>query len=114
MYENQEDDGLYLQLDRSEKCFRDTLYQRKLEVEPGVDLWLKASLDADSQHFTFAYSVDGESYKELDLTVSAEFLYPENFARYKCYTAPRIGIFAMGVLYQPSGNATFKQFEYRA
>ncbi|WP_164716381.1 glycoside hydrolase family 43 protein [Paenibacillus whitsoniae] len=113
LYEKQEDDGLYLQLDRSERCFRHTLFQRRLEMEPGEDLWLKANLDADTQHFTFAYSVDGASYTDLDLTVPAEFIYPENFARYKCYTAPRIGIFAMGVLYQPSGSATFKQFEYR-
>ncbi|MDR6880827.1 glycoside hydrolase family 43 protein [Bacillus sp. 3255] len=111
MHERQEADGLYLQLDRSEKCFRNVLYQRKLDLEPGADLWLKARLDA--QHFTFAYSTDGVSFTELDVTVPAEFLYPENYARYKCYTAPRVGIFAMGVLFQPSGKATFKQFEYR-
>ncbi|NOU96897.1 family 43 glycosylhydrolase [Paenibacillus sp. LMG 31456] len=113
LHEKQEYDGLYLQIDRSEKCFRNQLYQQKLEVAIGTDIWLKTRLDAINRRFTFTYSTDGVKYEPIDLTVPADFLYPENFARYKCYTAPRVGLFALGVMYQPQGKALFKQFTYR-
>ncbi|MDQ0875832.1 xylan 1,4-beta-xylosidase [Paenibacillus sp. V4I3] len=113
LHEKQEDDGLYVQIDRSEKCHRHMLYREKLDMEPGADLWLRTQLDAESQQFTFAISVEGVEYRELELFVSAEFLYPEHFARFNCFTAPRVGIFARGVLYQQHGKALFKQFTYR-
>ncbi|WP_248924233.1 glycoside hydrolase family 43 protein [Paenibacillus hamazuiensis] len=113
LHEKQEDDGLFVEIDRSEKCLRQSLYQKKLNVEPGEDVWLRVRLDAESREFTFAVSSDGAQFAELGLNVPADFLYPENYARFNCFTAPRIGLFARGVLYEQHGKALFKQFMYR-
>lgn len=113
LHEKQEDDGLYLQIDRSEKCFRHMLCRRKLDVAPGADIWLRVRLDAAAQELTFFLSVDGERFEQLEPSVPAAFLYPEHYARFKCFTAPRVGVFALGVLYQPQGKAVFKEFTYR-
>ncbi|WP_171646357.1 glycoside hydrolase family 43 protein [Paenibacillus phytorum] len=112
--ENQEFDGLYLEIDQYVAVNKKMLARVRLTIEPGHPIWLKVFLKAETQHLTFLYSVDGITFMDLGVELSAESLYPEAYNRFLCFTAPRIGIYAKGVYGEPEGQVLFQSFEYQA
>jgi len=111
--ENQEFDGLYLEIDQYVNVHKKTLVTVKLPIEPGEETWLRVKLDEDSRTFAFHYSLDGVAYKSVGLELSARFLYPELANRFLCFTAPRVGLYARGVHGETEGSALFRAFAYR-
>lgn len=113
LHENQEHDGLYLELDQYVAVHKKMLARIKLPIEPGQPIWLKIALNAETQYFNFFHSLDGITYTDLGIELAAEFLYPEMHTRFLCFTAPRIGLYAKGVYGEPEGRAYFREFSYQ-
>ncbi|BBH19494.1 glycosyl hydrolase [Paenibacillus baekrokdamisoli] len=113
LHENQEHDGFYIELDQYVNVGKKILARIVLPIESGDPVWLRAKLDEKSQNFTFYYSVDGTVFTSMGIELSAEFLYPEHYTRFLCFTAPRVGIYAKGVYGEPEGSALFQAFVYR-
>jgi len=112
-HENQEHEGLYLELEQYVAIHRKSLTRIKLPIEPGQPIWLKITLIAETQQASFFYSLDGITYEDLGISLSVEFLYPEKYTRFLCFTAPRIGIYAKGVYGELEGHAIFQKFTYQ-
>lgn len=112
-HENQEIEGLYLEIDSYIAIGKKNLARVSLPAEAAKAVWLKAQLHSDTKLFTFAYSLDGVAYTDIGLELPAEFLYPERQTRFLCFTAPRVGIYAKGVKGHSEGNATFESFQYK-
>ncbi|WNR43461.1 family 43 glycosylhydrolase [Paenibacillus roseipurpureus] len=114
LHENQELEGLYLQVDRYEHGKRRMLLQQKLPIGEGDSVRLRLSVDVRADVCTFAYAAGAVSsdYTPLDLTVEASYLFPEKAHRFLCFTAPRVGIYARGVLGLEQGYAAFREFVY--
>ena len=85
----------------------------KLPIGQGQPIWMRVTLDEQTQQFTFLYSLDGTMYTNLGIQLSAEFLYPENHTRFLCFTAPRVGIYAKGVYGEAEGKALVEYFSYQ-
>ncbi len=58
LHENQEYDGLYIELDQYVNVSKKILARIALPIESGDTVWLRVKLDERSQTFTFYYSVD--------------------------------------------------------
>ncbi|MFC5404123.1 family 43 glycosylhydrolase [Cohnella soli] len=110
LHENQEHEGLYLEVSQYVNVFKKTLGTWRLNLQPGEQVWLIVRLDLSTQLISLLYSIDGEVCEDTGITLSAEFLYPERANRFLCFTAPRIGIYAKGVYGEDEGFATFHSF----
>ncbi|RKP54399.1 glycoside hydrolase family 43 protein [Cohnella endophytica] len=110
--ENQEHEGLYLEIDQYVAINKKVLAMVKLPVQRGQPVWLKVALNAHIQNLTFHYSLNGTAYVDLGIELAAEFLYPEMYNRFLCFTAPRMGIYAKGVYGEAEGYAHFQKFAY--
>ncbi|WNR42958.1 family 43 glycosylhydrolase [Paenibacillus roseipurpureus] len=112
--ENQEEEGLFLQIDRFEHAKRRTLLQKKLERSSGDPIRLRFQVDALSDYCMFQWAKgEGGSLETLDLNLPVSFLFPESAIRFLCFTAPRIALFARGVFGMNQGHALFTNFIYR-
>lgn len=105
-----------MELDRRqvqyEKANRKGVLQIPLPLQAGQPIRLKLQNKASLIHF--ANGMDGNSYTNLDETVEAVFLYPDHRARFHCFTAPRVGLFARGVRGAEQGKAVFYYFKYQS
>ncbi|MBC8081542.1 MAG: family 43 glycosylhydrolase [Gorillibacterium sp.] len=111
LHENQEHEGLYLQIDQYVKAIRQNFCQIKLNIAWGHPIWLRQIWDVQAGSFRFAYSTDGLIFNVVDVALHAEFLYPENSTRFMCFTAPRSGVYARGVYADAKhGKAIFTGF----
>ncbi|SFT05718.1 xylan 1,4-beta-xylosidase/alpha-N-arabinofuranosidase [Paenibacillus sp. BC26] len=110
LHENQEHEGLYLEVGQYVKVLKTTLGTWRLSIRPGERLWLKIRLEPKTQIITLLYSLEGLVFEETGITLSAEFLYPERSNRFLCFTAPRIGLYAKGVYGETEGFAQFSSF----
>ncbi|BBI32714.1 glycoside hydrolase family 43 protein [Cohnella abietis] len=113
LHENQEHDGLYVELNQYVNVGKKILARSMLPIKPGDPIWLRTRLVEKSQTFTFYYSLDDIEYTNMGVELPAQFLYPENYTRFLCFTAPRLGIYAKGVYGEPEGSALFRTFIYR-
>ncbi|MFS0725142.1 family 43 glycosylhydrolase [Paenibacillus sp. 1P07SE] len=114
LHEIQEEQGLYLQVDRYENANRRILAQLPLPLQPGERIRLRMRVDAVADCCRMEYALPGEEeYESMDLEVPVSFLFPERAPRFLCFTAPRAGIFARGVLGTDHGQARFTRFAYR-
>lgn len=113
LHENQEDDGLYLEVDHYVAIGKKTLAKLTLPSKASTAIWLKAKLFSEMKTFNFSYSLDGVNYTDIGIELPAEFLYPERHTRFLCFTAPRVGVYAKGIKGNVEGNATFESFEYK-
>lgn len=134
MYEPQEYDGRYLQIDRCRNGMRQKLFQARLDdveafalaAESGQNalsrkpeggrsaLELSLELDVVSQKVSFYCAVGDGDRGRLPVGTEAAFLYPEEAPVWICFTAPRIGLFARGIKYEgpDCGSAIFEKFVY--
>ncbi|AZN43149.1 glycoside hydrolase family 43 protein [Paenibacillus albus] len=108
--ENQEHDGLFLEVSQYVNVMKKTLETWRLPLQYGEQIWLKLKLDAKSQMISFSYSLCGKQFVHTGIELSAEFLYPEHHNRFHCFTAPRMGIYAKGVYGEPEGYTIFRSF----
>lgn len=113
LHENQEHEGLYLELEQYVAVHRKSIARSKLLLEPGQPIWLKIALIEETQKAAFFFSLDGITYKDFGIELSVEFLYPEMHTRFLCFTAPRIGIYAKGVYGEQEGRVLFQKFTYQ-
>lgn len=114
LHENQEHEGLYVELTQYVNVLKKTLGTWKLPLQAGEPLWLRIKLDADSQLISLYYSLNGEHFESCGIELPAEFLYPERQNRFLCFTAPRVGLYAKGVYGEPEGFAIFGSFTLHA
>lgn len=112
LYEQQDFDGLFLQIERCEKAMKTIVAQYPLNLEMGMPVRLRLTVEDDGRTARFAW-VQAEKQETVSIgACSAEFLFPEYAARFQCFTAPRIALMARGVYGTKHGRATFKQFSY--
>lgn len=113
LHERQEHEGLYIQIDKCDRAMRSKLVQLPLEIPSGAAIRLRIQVDTHTHCVHFAYGTDDEELIEVPLVADAAWLYPENVARFHCFTAPRVGVFARGVWGETHGTARFTSFDYK-
>ncbi|HZG76695.1 MAG TPA: family 43 glycosylhydrolase, partial [Paenibacillus sp.] len=114
LHENQEFDGLFVQVEINENLHRRIVARLPLDMEAGAPLRLRTELSEENGGvIRLSYSVDGETFVSACDPLPAKFLYPESAQRFHCFTAPRVGVFARGVYGTTHGKAIFEQFTYR-
>lgn len=114
LHENQEFDGLFLQVEQYENLRRKGVAMFPLPEGAGTQLRLRAELGTeDGGVIRLFWATEGGALAPACEPLAAAFLYPESVQRFHCFTAPRVGVFARGVRGTPHGKAVFEQFTYR-